>query len=177
MSVSVDPAIDGVRLENFLTEPKVPLSQFPDEAEWVKELGVLSQLSANPNLVVWTSTRLGEDAGDGSVSTDQWLAYGVRAVPTGEQRPTRMILAWRATFTPQSLDSSLFELEIGTPLGNPFKQSGIYQRRFTEGLVLVNPTKDARAVTLSRNYVDGFGTRYNSVEIQPHTGMILLTTE
>ena len=172
----LDPAIDGVRLENFLTEPKVPLSQFPDEAEWVKELGVLSQLSANPNLVVLTSTRLGEDAGDGSVSTDQWLAYALASFLLGNNG-TRSYFGMESALTPQSLDSSLFELEIGTPLGNPFKQSGIYQRRFTEGLVLVNPTKDARAVTLSRNYVDGFGTRYNSVEIQPHTGMILLTTE
>lgn len=172
----VDPLVDGVRLENFLTEPEAPLSQFPDEAEWVSELGVLAQVSANPNLVVLTSTRLGVDTGDGTVRAEQWLAYALASFLLGNNG-TRSYFGMESALTPQSMDSSLFELEIGSPLGNPFKQAGVYQRRFTEGLVLVNPTNEARAVTLSRNYVDGFGTRYNSFEMQPHTGMILLTTE
>lgn len=170
------PTIDGVRLENFLTEPETPLSQFPDEARWRQDLDALARLSANPNLVVLTSTRLGQNAGDGSVPADQWLGYGLASFLLAANG-SHSFFGMESALTPQSMDSSLFNLEIGTPIGGAFAQAGVYQRRFTRGLVLVNPSNETRVVVLPRKYMDGFGTRYDSVEMKPHTGMVLLTTE
>lgn len=170
------PSIDGVRLENFLTEPETPLSRFPDEARWRRDLDALARLSANPNLVVLTSTRLGQNEGDGSVSADRWLGYTLSSFLLAANG-AHTFFGIESALTPQTMDSSLYNLEIGTPMGGAFAQAGVFQRRFTRGLVLVNPSNETRAVVLSRKYVDGFGTRYDSVEMKPHTGMILLETE
>lgn len=172
----LEPLIDGVRLESFLTEPESPLSQMPNQARWLRDLDALAKLSSNPNLLVLTSTRLGTDAGDGSVDADQWLRFALGSFLLAANG-THSFFGMASALTPQTMDSSLYGLQIGSPLGGPFQQTGVYQRRFTQGLVLVNPTNEARAITLSRNYVDGFGTRYDSVKMEPHTGMILLETE
>lgn len=172
----LDPSFDGVRLENFLTEPETPLSQFPDPARWKRDLDALAQLSSNPKRVVLTSTRLGHDTGDETASADQWLGYALSSFLLAANG-SHSYFGMESPLTPQSMDSSLYEMEVGTPVGGAFLQSGVYQRRFTEGLILVNPWNEARNVVLSRKYIDNFGTRYDSVEMKPHTGMILLTTE
>jgi hypothetical protein len=79
--------------------------------------------------------------------------------------------------SPQLLAGAIENLPIGTPLGAPYKQNGVYQRRFTRGLVLVNPSAEPHAFALSRTFRDGNGTILDQVAMPPHTGMVLAITE
>lgn len=167
---------EGVLLENFLTEPDAPLSQFPDLAAWKRDIDSLARLSSNPNYIVLTSTRLGKDAGDSSIPVEQWLQYALASFLLAVNN-SHSFFGFESALVPAALDTPLNVVQIGTPLGGAINQNSVYQRRFTRGLVLVNPNNEAHAFTLPRTYADFSGTRLNDINLLPHTGMILLNVE
>ena len=63
--------------------------------------------------------------------------------------------------------------DIGTPTGTAAKVGGVYQRLFTRGKVLVNPTTTTRTVALGKSYVDLSGTRRTPISLPPHTSDVL----
>ena len=65
---------------------------------------------------------------------------------------------------------------IGTPQGNMYKNQQVYWRKYSNGLVIVNPSASTRyTVTLDKSYLDAYGNHINKmVTLQPHSGMILL---
>jgi hypothetical protein len=69
----------------------------------------------------------------------------------------------------------LYDAPIGTPTNNYYKVSGtsVYARDFSNGKVLVNPTDLAYSVSLNQNYVTLDGQTLSSLNIGPHTGVIL----
>lgn len=167
---------DGVLLENFLTEPDAPLSKFPDLDAWKRDIDALAALSAKSNYIVLTSTRPGKNAGDSGVTVEQWLQYALASFLLAVKN-NHSFFGFESALPPAALDSRLNDVQIGTPLGSAFQQNGVYQRRFTRGLVMVNPGNEARAFVLPRTYADFRGTRLNDVNLLPHTGMILLNVE
>lgn len=167
---------DGVLLTNFLTERDVPLSHFPDEVSWKKDIETLAALTANPSYIVLTSTRLGKDAGDNRVSVEQWLEYALASFLLGANN-THSFFGFESALAPGVMATPVNTIQIGAPTGRMFKQNGVYQRRFTRGLVLVNPESEARAIALVRTFADLSGNRLNEVNLPPHTGMILLNVE
>lgn len=74
--------------------------------------------------------------------------------------------------TPGRFDS----LDIGIPTGAYTKAGAIYSRLFSDGLVLVNPTKAPAELVLPRPYVDIDGLQRSSVLLAPNTGAILHST-
>ncbi len=71
--------------------------------------------------------------------------------------------------TPQPLN----ETRLGQPLGRYANIDGAYQRSFTKGRVLVNPTDATVTVALGGTYTTPAGVRVSSVTLAPHTGSIL----
>jgi hypothetical protein len=69
--------------------------------------------------------------------------------------------------------SSLWDIPIGAPSGKYFSGSSVYQRVYTNGLVLVNPGDSGRSVNLSRRYVTTGGSLVTSVSLAAHTASIL----
>lgn len=167
---------DGVLLANFLTEPDAPLSQFRDSDSWQRDIDALAALSSNPNYTVLTSTRLGTNAGDSGVTVQQWLQYALASFLLAANN-THSFFGFESALAPGALDTPLNSIQIGTPVGGAINQNGVYQRRFTRGLVLVNPGSEAHAFALSRTFADFSGTRFTSVNLLPHTGLILMNVE
>jgi hypothetical protein len=172
----IGSVIDGVRLENFLSDPNATPGQFGSEADWKRDVETLATLSSNSNYTVLAQTRLGETTGNTTVSAEQWFNYSLASFLIAVNG-THSFFNFESASAPQSADSPLNTREIGTPIGGTIKQNGVYQRRFTRGLVLVNPTEEASAFALPRNYLDSNGARIDQVNMLPHTGMILLNTE
>jgi hypothetical protein len=168
--------IEGVRLNNFLTILSRPRSQFPTDQEWQHDMNVLSKVSANPNLVILVETALSPDEGDGSISVEQWQGYALASFLVGMNN-SRSFFGLDATNLGAVPESPLFSIEIGTPLASPFRQNNVVQRRFTRGLVLVNPTDEPHAFALSRKYLDPDGLQIDSINMLPHTGTILVNAE
>lgn len=168
--------MDGVRLENFLTDLSTPRSQFPSQADWKKNVDTLAGLAASPNLVVLTATRLSTLPGDGSVSVDQWLKYALASFLLGANG-SHSFFGFETPVSMQTLDTPMLQVQIGSPLGAVFKQNGVYQRRFTQGLALVNPDTAPHAFELSRTYLDLVGNPLTQLNMLPHTGVILLNAQ
>ena len=79
-------------------------------------------------------------------------------------------------YLPQSYPQSLFEVDVGTPLGAYQMVNGthVYVRDFSNVKVLVNPTYDSYSVNLDANYETLNGTNLVSpITVAPHTGIIL----
>ena len=62
---------------------------------------------------------------------------------------------------------------IGAPTGPYGKNGGVYQRTFTNGKVLVNPTTTAVTVSLGGTYTMLSGATLSTVVMAPHSGAIL----
>ena len=65
------------------------------------------------------------------------------------------------------------DIELGTPTGGYFKGDGLYQRWFTDGVALVNPTEATASVDLGGRYRDLDGDVVTSVTLAPAQGDIL----
>jgi hypothetical protein len=68
-----------------------------------------------------------------------------------------------------------YKLAIGRPLGSTKPVNGAWQRRYSGGLALVNPSNHSVTIPLSRSYVDENGKHYShSITLAKTTGQILL---
>jgi len=73
---------------------------------------------------------------------------------------------------------SLFQINIGTPSEEEYhiiEDTHVYEKEFSGGLVLVNPTYDSYTVTVGSGYKNAVtGSSVSStLTVQPHTGIIL----
>jgi hypothetical protein len=67
--------------------------------------------------------------------------------------------------------------DVGSPLGDRYKDGAAWRRDFTEGTVVVNPSTSSEAtVDLGGTYTMPTGTEVSSVSLQPISGLILSST-
>jgi Hypothetical glycosyl hydrolase family 15 len=74
---------------------------------------------------------------------------------------------------PATLTDPLYDLPIGSPTGPYTVTSGVYQRSFTNGKVLVNPTGAAVTVSLGGTFVRSGGAAVTSVTLGAYDAEIL----
>ncbi|HEY7416017.1 MAG TPA: putative glycoside hydrolase, partial [Ktedonobacteraceae bacterium] len=69
-----------------------------------------------------------------------------------------------------------YSIAIGTPQGNMYGSQQVYWRKYSNGLVIVNPSASTHyTVTLDKSYLDAYGNRVSkTLTLQPHSGIILL---
>ena len=68
-----------------------------------------------------------------------------------------------------------YDLVVGEPTGSAESVNGAWERAYSDGLALVNPSEREITVPLKRWYVDENGTRYtNSIALPKTSGQILL---
>jgi Hypothetical glycosyl hydrolase family 15 len=67
-----------------------------------------------------------------------------------------------------------YDLPIGEPAAAEVEADGIHRRAFTCGLVLVNPTSQARAVDFGGSYTGSGLMSATAATMQPHTGLIMV---
>jgi hypothetical protein len=163
---------DGVHVEAFLRSPISKTTEFKSEANWKRDVDFLSAISQD-NKVVLLTTRL-ETAGVTTDVAGQWLNYTVASYLLGKNG-AHTYLQFDAGDPAFSND-----LVLSAPIGAPTEaytklDSGIYQRTFSKGIVLVNPTNDSKKTTLQGNYKTLSGNQAEaSITLGPRTGVILL---
>jgi hypothetical protein len=79
-----------------------------------------------------------------------------------------------STFNTQVMQP-LYDAGIGTPTNDYYIISGtrVYSRDFTKAKVLVNPTDQPYSLTLTKDYTTLDGQIVSSINVEPHTGVIL----
>ena len=76
--------------------------------------------------------------------------------------------------------SPLYDLDLGHPLQtstslSSYLRSGVYQRPYSNGLVMVNPSDRAVPVAVSGTYRNLAGRAVHQITLAPHTAEILTT--
>jgi hypothetical protein len=68
---------------------------------------------------------------------------------------------------------AVWTADLGAALGHYSKGSGVYQRVFAAGRILVNPSGVSHTVKLPRPYVTQGGTTVKAVTLVPYSAAIL----
>jgi|HubBroStandDraft_6_1064221.scaffolds.fasta_scaffold131511_2 hypothetical protein len=157
--------LDGAMDEHFVKYTDTPGQGYRSTAEWRTELAILQQSQREGKWFIgltestegdtaaarygWASMLLG-DAGRATFALQNDTRYGVE------------------TWFPD------YDAPLGTARGAAREEpSGVYGRRFSNGLVLVNPTTATHVVELGGRY-SGDGLRASeTATMAPHSGLIL----
>jgi hypothetical protein len=147
-------------------------NEFRSEAAWKRDIDYLSTISQDDRVVLIT-TRL--NASDATTDTiRQWLNYSVASYLLGKNG--------KHTYFQFDAGDPAFSADpiLSAPIGAPSDayaklDSGIYQRKFTKGVVLVNPTGDEKKWQVDQTYKTLSGNQVDTeVTLGPHSGLILL---
>jgi Hypothetical glycosyl hydrolase family 15 len=163
---------DGVHIEEFARSPISGTNQFKTEANWRRDVDMLAELSKD-NRIVLLTTRI-DAAEAGPELTRQWLNYSVATYLLGKSGARTYF-----QFDPGSPQYSTDPV-LSAPLGAPVEgyvklDSGLYQRKFERGIVLVNPTAEAKKTSVDAGYRTLSGNPADvSVTLTARTGLILL---
>jgi hypothetical protein len=162
---------DGVHIDAFLRSPISRTNEFKSEANWKKDVDYLSAVSQD-NKVVLLTTRL--PAGSDAEDVGQWLSYSVASYLLGKNG-AHTYFQFDAGDPALSSDP-LLSAPLGAPVEAYIKlDSGVYQRRFEKGLVLVNPTNEQKKATIEGQFKTLAGNPAEAnVTLGPRTGVILL---
>lgn len=73
------------------------------------------------------------------------------------------------------LDRPEYHLPIGSPVSARYADHGLQLRKYSGGLVAVNPSSTrAASLPLARSYTDAYGASVTRLNLRPATGMVLL---
>ena len=158
---------DGGFVELFVRGPKDGISQYRSEERWKKDVDMLVAAGAagTPLLTVTKVWTTGTQA-----QKDQWHRYAFGTFLLGTNgRHYFNFIDDKDTITAHPM----WMFDIGVPSGAYAKINGVYQRTFTKGKVLVNPTTSTFIIPLGGTYIDSQNIVRTSVTLTPHTASIL----
>lgn len=165
--------VDGVCYCNFLKEPDTQPDLFRTEAEWLHDVQTLAALSSSPNAVILTATRFPDGSTKDFDLMQGWLDYALGSYLLGMHN-THTFFGFQGGGAQEFMAAQGIVAKIGRPIGELFRANGVYQRLFTRGLALVNPTNETRAFAPSRSYVNLNSAPIPQIKMTPHSGLILL---
>ncbi|BCX03108.1 MAG: hypothetical protein KatS3mg053_1046 [Candidatus Roseilinea sp.] len=161
---------DGIHITEFLRSPISKTTEFKPEANWKRDIDYLS-VASQDNQVVLITTRLN---GAPEELIRQWLSYATASYLLGKNGAYTYFHFDAGD--PAYSNDPILNAPIGAPVEAYTKlNSGIYQRKFSRGLVLVNPTNEQKKTTLDGAYKSLQGNPVDaSITMGPRTGIILL---
>ena len=161
--------MDGGIAEGFLRTSTQSATTYPSVSTWQQNVNML-QSPTKPVLAltkVWASATADQ--------LNQWHLYALASFLLGTDGRSYFYFSSASSEPPISVIP--WSVNIGDPSGAYALQDGAYQRPFTQGRVLVNPTASQVSVPLSGAYTEMDGTQVSgSLVMPPNTGQILQAT-
>jgi hypothetical protein len=165
--------LDSSAMQAFEAEHWLGSTQ-PRDAEtlsvWQQSIQMLIDSQAHGKAVL-------ASFGDMSTNTAQWQAFNVASVLLGNDGHALLHFE-SGSQTQLQLNGPIFHMAIGSPsvtkstVGG-YLSGGVYQRAYSNGLVLVNPSGKSVKVKLSKSYHTPSGSSVTSVAMAPFTGQVL----
>ena len=158
--------MDGGIAEGFLRTSTQSATTYPSVSTWQQNVNML----LSPPKPVLALTKVWASA-----TTDQLNQYHLYALASfllGTDGRSYFYFSSASSEPPISVVP--WSVNIGDPSGAYSLQDGAYQRPFTQGRVLVNPTASQVSVPLTGTYAEMDGTQVSgSLVMPPNTGQIL----
>lgn len=164
--------VDGVCLCNFLRRADSPLNQFKTEAAWRQDVDALAALSNNRALVVLVAVPFGKSDPKPTGNPVEWTSYALGSFLLGVSN-THSFLSLQGESADRLFLSPILASSIGAPLGAYIRTGAGYERRFSKGIVLVNPLAEPRTRVLTRQYKNASNEIVSRVTLAPHSSVIL----
>lgn len=163
---------DGANAEGFLRNQSDAPDTFAPEADWTKDVDMLVDAGSRGRSVV-AMTKVWVRADADQVTRLRRYAYASFLLGTNGQQ----YLYFNPVGPGKPPAANPWDgIAIGTPTEHYAKRSGAYQRAFSHGLVVVNPTSSSVTFPLAGTYVDLSGAeRRGSMTLGPHGADILRT--
>ena len=161
--------IDGGLAEAFIRASRDGIRKYRTERAWRQDVDMLVDAGArgDPILALTKAWVTGTAA-----QKRAWHRYALASFLLGSDGRSRFSFSSGRDRDP-TRDHPWWKVELGAPTGRYGKADGVYQRSFTNGKVLVNPTDRTFTVWLGGPYVDLRGTVRTSVTLGPHDAEIL----
>jgi hypothetical protein len=161
---------DGTMIEGFAHAPWEPDTYEPDPQRWVWQQRMAQRnLSRGKYLLVLSGVDgIGHGATARQISRWQDFSYASYLLDAdGARAYYQWMYVNFDNFFPDMM------APIGMPLGQAYRHDGLYQRDFTRGTVLVNPTGNTATATLSAAYHFLNGRRVARVALPAMSAVIL----
>jgi len=158
----------GGMAEAWIRGGENPITAYMKEAQWKQNVDALVDAGAKGSSFcgvtkVWTT---GTQA-----QKDAWLNYTVASYLLGNDGHS--YLAFTYNQGDATADYPLWHVDLGTAKGAYAKIGNVYQRSFSAGRVLVNPTTSTYTVQLGATYHTLAGAAVTSVTLGPNAASIL----
>jgi hypothetical protein len=164
--------LDGAVAEAWIRGSHNPVSAFPTETVWKQNVDMLAYVEKQGKPLL-TLTKLWVSATQAQKT--QWLDYTLASFLLGSEGRSAFFFSPGSSVS-RTTPCALCNLHIGSPNGAYAKVGGVYQRQFSTGRVLVNPTDATISVPLGRTYYDPSHHTMTTAKMAPHTGLILTTS-
>ena len=153
---------EGVKIQHFVSS----WSGYQNAEAWEQQVGALEEIGR--------AGRISTVYPDFRDDNMQARLYGLASYLLGKQGPHDFFYyaihpaSWPPIWFPE------WETRIGHPIGDRYKAQGVWQRSYSKGKVLANPSSDAYVIDLGGAHQTISGAIVTSLLLGAHEGAILL---
>jgi hypothetical protein len=162
--------IDGGMVELFARSPFSSINDYKNEAEWKKDVEMLTDAGARGKSITVTTKTW---SGGSQAQQTAWHRYSLATFLMGFQ--PGFYYSFLYNDHDALKDHPYWKMDLGAPVGTYGKRGGVYERVFQNGRALVNPTNSSQTVNVGGTYKNQDGQPVTgSVVLRAHEGEILI---
>jgi hypothetical protein len=168
---ALTPSAQGHVFEGCFRPAKAALSAWPTLQNWTYQINAIADVQRQGKMSLCMIKTWG--SGATAASRQQWHDFALAS--------TLLVNAGKSYFLfsgePGEASNTMWPNEraaIGAPTGAYTRQGAAYVRKFSTGVVVVNPGATAQTVSLGGTYKTSTGASVTTVKANPHTGQILV---
>jgi len=165
--------LHGVRggiAEGWLRHPAQEIDAFPTLPAWLLDIEMLSSAGRQGKTVLVVTKAWAHGTRE---QKDRLHEYALASFLLGMEGDAYFHFSYSPRSDPIR-PHPWWDPDIGRAIESYGIVDGIYRRRFTRGLVLVNPSDDTRTLQLDGDFVDLRGTTLRTVTLSPRSGIVLV---
>ncbi len=160
--------------ETFIRTAQMGITQYRTLTQWKQDVDMLAQ-AASQNKRVAVLTKVWVDGTQQQIN--DWHAFAIGSFLLGSNGQQAFEFSNSSTAAISAGDSMLPSLAaLGLPVGSYSVINGVYQRVYSGGLVVVNPTTGPLTVSLGKAYNDALtgGSVSGVITLPAHTAQFLI---
>ncbi|MBA3288454.1 MAG: hypothetical protein H0U21_10580 [Acidimicrobiia bacterium] len=162
---------EAATAEGWLRTSRDSPAAFRSVTRWQQDVDMLADAGQRGETVlaatkVWVSSS--------ATQKFQWRVYTYASFLLGTDGYQFLFFSTSAPGKPDAVHA-MDSYNLGTPTEAYALRGGVYQRRFTAGLAMVNPGETSVSVTLGGSYRLPNGDVVTTVNMPPHSGRVLRT--